>query len=99
MTENFNKKGDLNMKKKTIFVLIFLLTSTSALFAQTNQPEGINNQPNYHPQSYLLQNISAEITKISKSVQNFKRSIKKFLEKLLVGRGMTILVNANKNFY
>jgi len=76
--------------KTTICVLIFLLANASGIIAQTNQPSGTSNQTNYYPQTDPLQNISQEITKISKSVQNFNNSIKELLEKLMVGKGMQL---------
>lgn len=75
------------MLKTTIYALLLLLMSSSALLAQT---DGANNQTNYYPQTDPLQNISTEITKISKSVQNFNSSIKELLEKLMVGKGMQL---------
>lgn len=78
------------MLKTMVFVLILLLANASAFFAQTNQSVGNNDQTNFNLQVDSLQNISSEITKISKSVQNFNSSIKELLEKLLVGKGMQL---------
>jgi len=72
--------------KTTIFVLIFTLASVSGLFAQTPQTERITVQTNPDP----LQNISQEITRISKSVQSFNKGIQELLEKLMVGKGMQL---------
>ncbi len=70
--------------KTTIFVLIFTLASVSSLFAQTNP------QTNSFPQTDPLQNISQEITKISRSVQAFNKGIQELLEKFMVGKGMQL---------
>jgi len=72
--------------KTTIFVLIFTMAGVSSLFAQTNP------QTNPYPNSQAdpLQNISQEITKISKSLQNFNKSLQELLEKLMVSKGMQL---------
>lgn len=75
--------------KKMIFVLIFLAANFSILSAQTNQP-------NYNSPTDPLQNISQEITKISKSVQNFNTGIKELLEKFAVGKGMQLTERQQK---
>jgi len=81
---------------KTIYVLIFLLASASGIIAQTVQPDRTTGQTNYYPQADPLQNISQEITKISKSVQNFNNGIKELLEKLMVGKGMQLTERQQK---
>jgi hypothetical protein len=58
---------------KTIFVLILFLASGSVLFAQTKASDASNNPTYYNQQIDPLQNISQEITKISKSVQSLIR--------------------------
>lgn len=78
-------KGGKDMKT-VFFVLIFLLANVQYLFAQTNQPAGTVNQPYYNQQVDPLQNISLEITKISRSVQNLNNSIKEWSEKFLGGK-------------
>ncbi len=70
--------------KTTIFVLIYTLASVYSLFAQTNP------QTNSFPQTDPLQNISQEITKISRSVQAFNKGIQELLEKFMVGKGMQL---------
>jgi len=70
--------------KTTIFVLIFTLASVTGSFAQTNP------QTNSYPQTDPLQNISQEITKISRSVQAFNKGIQELLEKFMVGKGMQL---------
>lgn len=77
------------MLKTTFFVLLLLLTHTSVSLAQTNQSNGTTQTISY-PQTDPLQNISLEITKISKSVQSFNNSIRELLEKLMVGKGMQL---------
>ncbi|MGI8640148.1 MAG: hypothetical protein ACR2MG_09330 [Pyrinomonadaceae bacterium] len=70
---------------KTMLVsLIVLLTMALGTFAQTD------NKTNFTPSPDSLQNISQEITKISKSVQNFNNNIKELLEKFMVGKGFQL---------
>ena len=69
---------------KTILVLILTLVSVTNSFAQTNP------QTNSFPQTDPLQNISQEITKISKSLQVYNKGIQELLEKFMVGKGMQL---------
>lgn len=82
--------------KTAIYVLIFLLASAFGTIAQIVPPDSTKNQTNYYPQGDTLQNISQEITKISKSVQNFNNGIKELLEKLMVGKGMQLTERQQK---
>jgi uncharacterized protein YukE len=82
--------------KTAIYVLIFLLASAFGTIAQIVPPYSTKNQTNYYPQGDTLQNISQEITKISKSVQNFNNGIKELLEKLMVGKGMQLTERQQK---
>ena len=70
--------------KLIIFAIIAL--SASATFAQNSPTDNRQNFSSPHS----LQNISQEITKISKSVQTFNASVKDLMEKLLVGKGMQL---------
>lgn len=81
---------------KTIFVLILFLASGSVLFAQTKSSDASNNPTYYNQQIDPLQNISQEITKISKSVQSFNQNIKELFEKMLVGKGMQLTERQQK---
>lgn len=82
--------------KTAIYVLIFLLANASGTIAQTVQPDRTSGQTNYYPPPDPLQNISQEITKISKSVQNFNNGIRELLEKLMVGKGMQLTERQQK---
>lgn len=83
--------------KMAIYVLIFLLANASGAIAQTVQSDNTKNQTNYYPQADSLQNISQELTKISKSMQNFNNVIKELLEKLSVGsKGMQLTERQQK---
>ena len=82
--------------KTTIYVLIFLLANASGTIAQTVQPDRAGGQTNYYPPADSLQNISQEITKISKSLQNFNNNIKELLENLMVGKGMQLTERQQK---
>lgn len=82
--------------KTKIYVLIFLLANATGTIAQTVQPDRTDSQKNYYPQADPLQIISQEITKISKSVQNFNNSIKELLEKLMVGKGVQLTERQQK---
>lgn len=81
------KSGGTDMKK-TIFVLILLLANASGILAQNNPSEAANNQTYYNQQIDPLHNISQEITKISKSVQNLNNGLKEWIDKFMVGKGM-----------
>ena len=81
---------------KTILLALFIICGVQCLSAQTNQTERTNAQPNNYPQSDPLQNISLEISKISKSVQLFNNSIKELLEKFMVGKGMQMNARQQK---
>ena len=70
--------------KLTIFSIFMLLATTT--FAQTSPTDGRQNFVFQDP----LQNISQEISVISKSVQAFNASIKDLMEKLMVGKGMQL---------
>ena len=76
--------------KTTIFVLIFTLASVSSIYSQTNP------QTNSFPQTDPLQNISQEITKISRSVQALNKGIQELLEKFMVGKGMQLNARQQK---
>ncbi len=78
--------------KPIIFALFVLLVSVLETFAQTNPTDNRQNFPSPDP----LQNISQEITKISKSVQNFNTNIKELLEKFMVGKGMQLTLRQQK---
>ncbi len=71
---------------KLIYLVLFLsIFAVTCASAQTNSI----NQQNY-PAQEPAQNVSLEITKISKAVQNLNANIKEFLEKMMVGRGMQL---------
>jgi len=72
--------------KQIIFVLFMLLTNVTATSAQVNPDEIKQNLLSPEP----IQNISQEITKISKSVQSLNAGIKELLEKFMVGKGMQL---------
>lgn len=83
--------------RTTICALIFLLANAFGVFAQTVQPDRAGGQANYSPPpTDSLQNISQEITKISKSVQNFNNNMKELLEKLSVAKGMQLTERQQK---
>lgn len=68
------------MKTKTFlfFVVVFILSRQ--ISAQITQPENPAAQQNQSPNS--IENISIELTKVSKSLQVFNKNFKAFLEKL-----------------
>jgi uncharacterized protein YukE len=82
--------------KTATYVLIFLSASASGAIAQTVQPDSARNQTGYYPQADPLQTISQEITKISKTVENFNNGIKQLLEKMMVGKGMQLTERQQK---
>lgn len=60
---------------KTLVCLAFLFFSSVGVFAQNNRTE------NYTPSYNSIDNISSELTKISKSVQTLNERMKEFLDK------------------
>lgn len=79
--------------KMMIFVLTFVLTNAFGVSAQTDQTERNIGQTVSNPQIDSLQNISQEITKISKSVQSFNGIVKELLEKLSAGTAKGMQLN------
>lgn len=75
--------------KTIIFTLLFTIFGFGNLQAQTN-PADVNNQTGYGTTSDPLQNISQQVTGISKSVNSLNKSIKELLEKFAVGKGMQL---------
>ncbi len=72
---------------KPLFLALTILVITAfGTFAQTNPTDNRQNFPSPDP----IQNISQEITKISKSVQNFNANLKELMEKFMVGKGMQL---------
>ena len=73
--------------KSIIFALIFLTANVCVTYGQNDQ----SNRPGFpQTQSDPLQNISQEITKISKSVQVLNANIKDLLERTQVGKGLQL---------
>jgi hypothetical protein len=71
------------MITKTVLFLVFALFFAIQSFAQNNQSVAQSDQPNQLPNS--VENISAELTKVSKSLQVFNKNFKAFLEHLPQG--------------
>ncbi|MCA1625362.1 MAG: hypothetical protein LC768_05400 [Acidobacteria bacterium] len=68
------------MKINILFSLIFLSIFTMSALAQDNQPAIKTNTSS-------IENISVEITKISKSLQTFNKRIKDLLEQFALNKG------------
>lgn len=68
------------MKTKTFLFFVVLFILSRQISAQIVQPENPAAQPNQLPNS--VENISIELTKVSKSLQIFNKNFKAFLEKL-----------------
>lgn len=71
------------MKKKAFLFFVFLFIFSIQIFAQNNQPIAQPAQPiqSLNP----VENISAELVKVSKSLQTFNKNFKAFLERLPQG--------------
>jgi septal ring factor EnvC (AmiA/AmiB activator) len=67
------------MKTNVSLIFLFVLFSSIQIFAQNNQPLA---QPE---QSAAVENISAELMKVSKSLQTFNKNFAAFLERLPQG--------------
>lgn len=68
------------MKTKTLMFLVFVLFFPIQGFAQTNQPVAPPEPAVQSPNP--VENISAELVKVSKSLQVFNKNFKAFLERL-----------------
>ncbi len=68
------------MKARTFLFLVVLFIFARQISAQNVQPDNSAPQPNQSPNS--VENISIELTKVSKSLQIFNKNFKAFLEKL-----------------
>lgn len=68
------------MKLKILSSLIFLSMFVASALAQENRP-AVETSVN------SIENISAEITKISKSLQTFNKQIKNLLEQIALNKG------------
>lgn len=71
------------MKTKLFMFSVIALVFSTSVFAQNNQSIPANQQP-IQPQ-ISIENISAELTNVSKSLQTFNKNFKAFLEKLPQG--------------
>ena len=71
------------MKTKTSLFFVFVLFFSIRIYAQNNQSAPQPEQPN-QPAS-PVENISVELTKVSKSLQVFNKNFKAFLERLPQG--------------
>lgn len=71
------------MKTKLFMFSVIAFAFSISVSAQNNQPIPANQQP-IQPQ-IAIENISAELTNVSKSLQIFNKNFKAFLEKLPQG--------------
>lgn len=71
------------MKTKTLCFLVFLLFCSIPIFAQNNPPVARQQPLSQLPDP--VENISAELVKVSKSLQVFNQNFKAFLEHLPQG--------------
>lgn len=71
------------MKTKLFMFSVIVLVFSTSVFAQNNQSISANQQP-IQPQ-ISIENISAELTNVSKSLQTFNKNFKAFLDKLPQG--------------
>ncbi len=71
------------MKAKTFLFFVFVIIFSNQIFAQNNQSVAKPEQS--IPSSTPIDNISAELTKVSKSLQIFNKNFTAFLERLPQG--------------
>jgi hypothetical protein len=71
------------MKTKTLMFLVFVLFFSITIFAQNNPPVAQPQQSIQSPNP--VENISAELVKVSKSLQVFNKNFKAFLDYLPQG--------------
>lgn len=73
---------------KLAFVFIFaLFINSSVVLAQGNSPADTNVSSNPVQSANPIENISAEMTKISKSLQTFNKRMKEMLEQFAMNKG------------
>jgi hypothetical protein len=77
------KKGVKFMNTKTLWFLVFVLFSSTQIFAQNNQ--SVTQSEPSNQVSNPVENISTELVKVSKSLQVFNKNFKAFLEHLPQG--------------
>ena len=77
------KKEEKSMRTKTFLFLVFALSLSVQISAQTNQPAPPPEQTG--PSFSSVDNISTQLTKVSTSLQVFNKNFKAFLEKLPQG--------------
>lgn len=76
------------MKRILFPSFIVLILSASGAFAQITPPEKVAEVPNqFPPAANPMENISSEITKISKSLQTFNKRIKDLLDQFALNKG------------
>ncbi len=71
------------MKTKLFVFFVFVSVFSVQIFAQNSQSIPVNQPPIQPPIS--IENISVELTNVSKSLQTFNKNFKAFLEKLPQG--------------
>ena len=71
------------MKTKRALFFVFLLVLSIPIYAQNTQPAAQPEQPTQPVNP--VENISAELTKVSKSLQVFNKNFKAFLDRLPQG--------------
>jgi hypothetical protein len=77
--------------KQAVFLFITILTlSISGAFAQNAQPDKIVENQNPPTSANSIDNISSEITKISKSLQTLNKRIKDLLDQSALNKGIQL---------
>ncbi|MGC2237372.1 MAG: hypothetical protein WA584_14510 [Pyrinomonadaceae bacterium] len=83
------------MKTKILFLLTFLFVSSIFSLAQKKQPTVATNE-NSTQQTYLIEDITKELAKISKSVEELNKRLQKFSETFSSNQGLKLTERQQK---
>lgn len=83
------------MKTNFLFLLAFLFVSSTFSLAQNKQPTVATNE-NSPQQNYLIEDITKELSKISKSVEELNKKLQKFSETFSSNQGLKLTERQQK---
>ncbi len=83
------------MKPKILFLLTFLFVSSTFSLAQNKQPTVATNE-NSTQQTYLIEDITKELSKISKSVEELNKKLQRFSETFSSNQGLKLTERQQK---
>jgi peptidoglycan hydrolase CwlO-like protein len=83
------------MKAKILFLLSLFLVCSASYFAQTKQPNSAPNE-NFNQQTYIIEDIAKELSKISKSVEDLNKRLERFSETFSSNQGLRLTERQQK---